>query len=58
MPTGGEADGGAHRVPGGEVERLASEIQRLDEESEFVQKLLTERAQEQGATLPRGDEHA
>lgn len=42
----------------GEVERLAGEIQRLDEESEFVQKLLTERAQEQGATLPPGDERA
>lgn len=42
----------------GEVERLASELQRLDEESEFVQKLLTERAQEQGATLPPGDERA
>ncbi len=40
----------------GEVERLASEIQRLDEEGEFVQKLLTERQQEHGAVLPPGDE--
>ena len=40
----------------GEVERLASEIVRLDEEGAFVQKLLIERAQEQGATLPPGDE--
>lgn len=39
----------------GEVERLASEIQRLDEEGEFVQKLLTERQQEHGAALPPGD---
>ena len=42
----------------GEVERLAAEIQRLDEESDFVQKLLTDRAQEQGASLPPGDEPA
>jgi uncharacterized small protein (DUF1192 family) len=41
-----------------EVERLSAEIQRLDEESEFVQKLLTERAEEQGAALPPGDERA
>ena len=42
----------------GEVERLTSEIQRLDEESEFVQKLLMEKRPEQGATLPPGDEPA
>lgn len=42
----------------GEVERLGSEIQRLDEESEFVQKLLSEPRQEQGAPLPPGDERA
>ena len=42
----------------GEVERLSAEIQRLGEESEFVQRLLTERAQEQGAALPPGDERA
>lgn len=42
----------------GEVERLSNEIQRLDEESEFVQRLLTDRAREQGATLPPGDEPA
>lgn len=40
----------------GEVERLSGEIERLDEESEFVQKLLGERAQEHGAALPPGDE--
>ncbi len=38
----------------GEVERLSGEISRLDEESEFVQKLLDER--QHGAALPRGDE--
>jgi HAMP domain-containing protein len=41
----------------GEVERLASEIQRLDEQGEFVHKLLTERT-EQGAALPPGDDPA
>ncbi|HSH76668.1 MAG TPA: hypothetical protein VLA09_13355 [Longimicrobiales bacterium] len=39
----------------GEVERLATEVQRLDEESEFLHKLLSERT-EQGATLPPGEE--
>jgi len=39
----------------GEVERLTSEIQRLDEESEFLHKLLTERSGEHGAALPPGE---
>jgi len=42
----------------GEVERLAGEIERLGEESEFVQKLLTERSQEREAALPPGDDSA
>jgi hypothetical protein len=42
----------------GEVERLGSEIQRLDEQGEFVQRLLTERGGEQGAALPPGDERS
>ncbi len=41
----------------GEVERLGTEIQRLDEQGEFMQRLLTERRQE-GATLPPGDERS
>ena len=41
----------------GEVERLSGEIQRLDEQGEFVQRLLTERRQE-GAALPPGDERS
>lgn len=41
-----------------EVERLSSEIQRLDEQSEFVTKLLTERPAEQEAALPPGDDSA
>lgn len=39
----------------GEVERLQSELTRLDEESQFVTKLLTER-QEAEAALPPGDD--
>ncbi len=39
-----------------EVERLASEISRLDEESEFLHKLLAERHPREGAALPPSDE--
>jgi hypothetical protein len=39
----------------GEVERLSEEIQRLDEESGFLHKLLEERPGETGA-LPPGEE--
>ncbi|MGD2047641.1 MAG: hypothetical protein PVJ80_07085 [Gemmatimonadota bacterium] len=42
----------------GEVERLTSEVERLDEQSEFVTKLLTERSPEQEAALPPGDDSA
>jgi hypothetical protein len=41
----------------GVVERLSREIERLDEQSEFVHKLLTER-QQQEAVLPPGDDSA
>jgi hypothetical protein len=41
----------------GEVERLTTEIVRLDEESQFLHKLLTERP-DPGAALPPGDEPA
>ncbi len=40
----------------GEVERLTSEMLRLDEESQFLHKLLTERHQGEGAALPPGDD--
>jgi len=41
----------------GEVERLASEVQRLDEESQFLHKLLAERPAEGArAALPRGED--
>lgn len=41
-----------------EVERLSNEVMRLDEESQFVHKLLTERRGAEGAALPPGDDDA
>lgn len=38
----------------GEVERLTAEISRLDEESQFLHKLLAERRSDPGAALPPG----
>jgi hypothetical protein len=40
----------------GEVERLTSELSRIDEETEFLHKLLAERPPESGPALPPGDE--
>lgn len=40
----------------GEVERLSAEITRLDEESRFLHRLLTERPSSDATTLPPGDE--
>jgi hypothetical protein len=40
----------------GEVDRLTSEVLRLDEEGQFVHKLLTEGRKAEGATLPPGDD--
>ncbi len=39
----------------GEVERLNNEISRLDEESQFLHKLLAERQPGEGAALPPGE---
>jgi hypothetical protein len=39
----------------GEMERLTGEIARLDEESEFLHKLLAERTPDESAALPPGD---
>ena len=39
----------------GELERLTSEISRLDEESQFLHQLLAERRPDEGAALPPGD---
>ena len=41
-----------------ELERLAGDIERLDEESQFLHKLLTERSNEEGGALPPGDDTA
>ncbi|HSW31681.1 MAG TPA: hypothetical protein VLH75_19505 [Longimicrobiales bacterium] len=38
----------------GEIERLTSEVSRLDEESQFLHKLLAERRPDPGAALPPG----
>jgi len=38
----------------GEIERLSNEVMRLDEEGQFVHKLLTERQRAEGGSLPPG----
>lgn len=40
----------------GEVDRLSNEIMRLDEEGQFVNKLLTERPMAEGGSLESGDD--
>lgn len=42
----------------GEVERLSSEVARLDEEGQFVHRLLMEKQEAEGAALPPGDDDA
>jgi hypothetical protein len=39
-----------------EVDRLSNELMRLDEESQFVNKLLTERQTAEGGSLQPGDD--
>ncbi|HIF20798.1 MAG TPA: hypothetical protein EYQ27_02570 [Gemmatimonadetes bacterium] len=39
-----------------EIERLTGEIARLDEEGQFVTKLLLERSESGAAALPSGDD--
>ncbi len=41
-----------------EIERLTGEIARLDEEGQFVTKLLLERSESGAAALPSGDDPA
>jgi hypothetical protein len=41
-----------------EMERLTGEIARLDEEGQFVTKLLSERSESGAAALPPGDDPA
>lgn len=38
----------------GEIERLTAEVSRLDEESDFLHKLLAERRADAGGALPPG----
>ena len=54
----GPADLTAERIAylEGEIERLTNEVMRLDEESQFVHKLLTERQKAEGGALPPGDD--
>ena len=40
----------------GEVERLTTEVLRLDEESQFVHRLLTERSSADGGSLPASED--
>jgi uncharacterized small protein (DUF1192 family) len=53
----GPADLTAERIAylEGEIERLTNEVMRLDEESQFVHRLLTERQEAEGGSLPPGD---
>ena len=39
----------------GEIDRLSKEVMRLDEESQFLHKLLAERPAKNAAQLPSGD---
>lgn len=41
----------------GEVERLGTELARLEEESQFLHKLLTERTGVERPAVPPGGEH-
>ena len=38
----------------GEVERLSSEVHRLDDEGQFLQRLLTEGGEAKGSSTPEG----
>lgn len=39
----------------GEVDRLSEDVRRLQEESDFLQNLLTDRRTDSGTRLPPGD---
>ncbi len=42
----------------GEIDRLSTDIQRLSEESEFFQKLLSERSSQGASRSPRGEQNS
>lgn len=52
------SDAGSERLAylEGEVDRLSAEVMRLDEESQFVHRLLTERLEAEERRLPPGGE--
>jgi hypothetical protein len=54
------ADSTAQRIAAleSDLERLTGEVLRLDEEAQFVHKLLMEGGKAKGATLPPGDDDA
>jgi uncharacterized small protein (DUF1192 family) len=57
--TGDDVTGERIALLEGEVERLGSELNRLEEESEFLHKLLTERAsgESPGGSTTAGEDH-
>jgi len=55
LEASGDATGDRIAVLEAEVERLGKEVQRLDEESDFVQRLLSEPKGERREELPPGD---
>lgn len=58
--TAGSGDVSSERLAylESEVERLAAEVERLDDEGRFLQKLLEERDSGEEKRLPAGDEGA
>lgn len=55
LPRGEDVAGERIAYLESEVDRLNSELERLDEESQFLHKLLTERAESQTTSSPQGD---
>ncbi len=55
---GGDLDADRLAYLESEVERLAAEVERLDDEGRFLQKLLEERDSGEEKRLPAGDEGA
>jgi hypothetical protein len=56
IPTGGKADAERLAFLETEVDRLAAEVERLDEEGRFLQRLLEDRPSEGERELPPGDD--
>lgn len=56
LPPGGNVDVERLAFLETEVERLASEVERLDEEGRFLQRLLEDRHLEGERKLPPGDD--